>query len=248
MNADLGEGVTTSRLAEDESILALVSSANIACGFHAGDATSMRETVRAASARGVSIGAHVSYPDIPGFGRREIGIHSSEISRHVTVQIQALAAVCASESARLAHVKPHGALYNRAARDPAAARAVARGIQGAGLELVLLGLAGSEMMRAASKAGLPFASEAFVDRGYTSDLLLVPRDEPGAMIDDTERAVERAITLVKRKTLTTSEGVERPLDAASLCVHGDNPNALDLLRALKSGLEQAGVRIAPFVS
>ena len=208
----------------------------------------MRETVRAAVARGVSIGAHVSYPDVPGFGRREIGLHSSEISRHVTVQIQALAGVCANASARLAHVKPHGALYNRAARDPSAARAVARGMQDAGLDLVLLGLAGSEMMRAASKAGLPFASEAFVDRGYTADLLLLPRDQPGAMIEDTDWAVERAITLVKRKTLITREGVERPLGAASLCVHGDNPNAVGLLRALRAGLESAGVLIAPFVS
>ena len=208
----------------------------------------MRETVRAARARGVSIGAHVSYPDISGFGRREIGLNSNEISRHVTVQIEALSAVCVRENARLAYVKPHGALYNRAARDAAAACAITRGIRDAGLELVLLGLAGSEMMRAASKSNLPFASEAFVDRGYTADLLLVPRDQPGALIDDTRKAIERAITLVKRKTMTTREGVERPLDAASLCVHGDNRNALELLRALRSGLESAGVRIAAFVS
>ena len=208
----------------------------------------MRMTVRAARARNVSIGAHVAYPDVVGFGRREIGLHSSEIARHVTVQIHALNAVCGAANARLVHVKPHGALYNRAARDAIAARAVAAGIRATGLDLVLLGLAGSEMMRAASRAGIPFVSEAFVDRGYTSELLLVPRGEAGATIDDTGKAVERAIALVKRQTITTSEGVERPLEAASLCVHGDNENALPLVRALRSGLDSAGVRVGPFVS
>lgn len=244
----MGEGAGTSRLAEDECILDLVSSANIACGFHAGDATSMRETVRAARDRGVAIGAHPSYPDIPGFGRRELELDPKEITRHVASQITALREICIAERTRLTHVKPHGALYNRAARDPKAARAVAEAIREADRDLVLLGLAGSEMKRAAAEAGITFVSEAFVDRAYTSDLLLVPRDQPGALIEDVAVAVARAIELVQRKTVMTLDGIVLPLVARSLCVHGDNQHALQILRALKSGLESVGVRIAPFAS
>lgn len=208
----------------------------------------MRETVRAARDRNVAIGAHPSYPDIPGFGRRELGIDAKEIAHHVARQIGALSDVCSAERARLTHVKPHGALYNRAARDATTARAVADAIRAIDRDLILLGLAGSEMMRAATRAGIPFASEAFVDRAYTSDLLLVPRDQPGALIEGVGDAVARAIALVQRRTVKTIDGVELPLDAASLCVHGDNPNALSILRELKPGLESAGVRIAPFAS
>jgi 5-oxoprolinase (ATP-hydrolysing) subunit A len=208
----------------------------------------MRETVRAARDRRVAIGAHPSYPDVPGFGRRELGLDAREIARHVATQISALSDVCHAERARLTHVKPHGALYNRAARDPKAARAVANAIRGIDRDLILLGLAGSEMMRAALRAGIPFASEAFVDRAYTSGLLLVPRDQPGALIDDVGGAVRRAIAIVQQRIVKTVDGVELPLDAVSLCVHGDNPNALRILRELRSGLESAGVRIAPFVS
>jgi UPF0271 protein len=208
----------------------------------------MRETVRAARDRHISIGAHPSYPDIPGFGRRELGLDAREIARHVAIQVSALSDVCSAERARLTHVKPHGALYNRAARDSKAARAVANAIRAIDRDLILLGLAGSEMMRAATRAGIPFASEAFVDRAYTSDLLLVPRDQRGALIENVDDAVARAIALVRQGTVKTVDGVELPLDAVSLCVHGDNPNALSILRELKPGLESAGVRIAPFVS
>lgn len=208
----------------------------------------MRETVRAARDRGVAIGAHPSYPDVPGFGRRELGLDAREIAHHVAKQIGALSDVCSAERARLTHVKPHGALYNRAARDVKAARAVADAIRDIDRDLVLLGMAGSEMMRAATRAGIPFASEAFVDRAYASDSSLVPRDQAGALIEDPGVAVSRAIALVQQRTVKTVDGVELPLDAASLCVHGDNPNALGILRGLKSGLESAGVRIAPFVS
>lgn len=208
----------------------------------------MRETVRAARDRRVAIGAHPSYPDIPGFGRRELGLDAREIARHVATQVSALSDVCSAERARLTHVKPHGALYNRAARDPKAARAVADAIRGIDRDLILLGLAGSEMTRAAARAGIPFASEAFVDRAYTSDLLLVPRGQAGALIEDVGEAVARAIALVQQRSVKTVDGIEVPLDAVSLCVHGDNHNALRILRELKSGLESAGVRVAPFAS
>lgn len=208
----------------------------------------MGQTVRAAHARGVAIGAHPSYPDLIGFGRRELELDFDETRRHVATQVKALREVCSREGARLSHVKPHGALYNRAARDNGTALAIIDGMKEVDTELILLGLAGSEMERAAAKAGIGFASEAFVDRAYGNDLLLVPRDQPGAHIDDVTHAVARAVKLVNRKTVTTVHGKELLLNATSLCVHGDNPRALELLKALRTGLESAGVRIAPFAS
>jgi UPF0271 protein len=240
--------VGTSRLADDISILEAVSSASIACGFHAGDATSMRETVRAAHERGIAIGAHVSYPDIPGFGRRELGLAPGEIGRHVRAQIVSLKKVCVAEKARVRYVKPHGALYNRAASDAEAAAAVAQAISDTGPELTLLGLAESEMARAAANAGIRFASEAFVDRAYSAQLTLVPRNLPGALIENIEEAVKRAIVLVQTKMMVTIEGTRLPLEAESLCVHGDSSSASALVRALRSGLESSGTRVAPFAA
>jgi 5-oxoprolinase (ATP-hydrolysing) subunit A len=246
LNADLGEGFGHSRLMEDEALLDLVSSANIACGFHAGDATTMRDTVMAAAARGVAIGAHPSYPDIPGFGRRELDIAPMEIRFHVAFQLRALRDVCAAENAKLSYVKPHGALYNRAAKDHPAADAVVSAILDVDASLVLLGLAGSEMARAAEKRGVTFAAEAFADRAYRHDGSLVPRSEPGAVIHDVRAAVDRAITLVKSNTITAQDGATLSVTAQSLCVHGDNPDAAPLLRELRARLLEAGVTIAPF--
>ena len=248
LNADLGEGFGHSRLTEDEALLDLVSSANIACGFHAGDATTMRDTVRAAASRGVAIGAHPSYPDIPGFGRRELGLSPKEIRFHVAYQLRAFRDICVAENAKLSYVKAHGALYNRAARDSSAAAAIAQAIRDVDPSLVLLGLAGSEMARAAAKAGLTFAAEAFADRAYKRDGSLVPRQEPGAVIHDVQTAVERAITLVKSNTVAADDGTTLRVVAQSLCVHGDNPDALPLLRELRATLESSGVRIAPFAA
>jgi UPF0271 protein len=246
LNADLGEGFGQSRLAEDEALLDLVSSANIACGFHAGDSTTMRATVRAAASRGVTIGAHPSYPDIPGFGRRELGLSPKEIRFHVAYQLRAFREICASENARLSYVKAHGALYNRAARDASAASAIAQAISDVDPSLVLLGLAGSEMVGAARRSNLAFASEAFADRAYKSDGSLVPRSEPGAVIHDPKAAAERAITLVESNTVVTGDGTALRVVAQSLCVHGDNPDALPLLRHLRTTLDSAGITIAPF--
>ena len=238
----------TSRLAEDKALLELVSSVNIACGFHAGDSTSMRETVLAARDRGVASGAHPSYPDLAGFGRRELGLEADEIGRHVTAQIRSLGETCAAAGARLTHVKPHGALYNRAARERKVARAIARSIAEIDANLILLGLADSEMHRAASDTRIPFAAEAFADRAYAPDLSLAPREHPGAVIDDPGAAAARAVKLVERGTVTTIDGVDRAVRAASICVHGDNPNALPTLRAVRLALESAGARIGPFAS
>jgi 5-oxoprolinase (ATP-hydrolysing) subunit A len=248
LNADLGEAFGSSRIFEDVALLELVSSANIACGFHAGDATTMRDTVNAAKTRGVTIGAHPSYPDIPGFGRRELGLPPREISFHVATQLRVLRDVCGAEGARLSYVKPHGALYNRAARDRDAANAIVTAIREVERSLTLLGLADSEMARAAERAGLAFASEAFVDRAYRRDGSLVPRDQPGAVIHDVKSAVQRAVMLVKGNTITAADGTELRLSARSLCVHGDNPDAAPMLRTLRKRLEESGITIASFAA
>lgn len=248
LNADLGEGFGRAREREDEALLDLVSSANIACGFHAGDATTMRDTVRAAKLRGVTIGAHPSYPDIPGFGRRELGLSPKEISLHVTYQLRALRDVCGAERAKLSYVKPHGALYNRAARDREAATAIVAAIREVEASLTLLGLARSEMASAAERGGIAFASEAFVDRAYKRDGTLVPRDEEGAVIHDVKSAVQRAVMLIKGQTITADDGSELHISAQSFCVHGDNPDAAPILRALKARLKEANVAIAPFAA
>ena len=248
LNADLGEGFGRSRSSEDEALLDLVTSANIACGFHAGDATTMRDTVRAAATRGVVIGAHPSYPDIPGFGRRELGLTPKEIRFHVTYQLRAFRDICGTENATLSYVKAHGALYNRAAKDYSAAAAIIEAISEVDPSLVLLGLAGSEMARAAGRSGLAFAGEAFADRAYKPDGSLVPRSEPDAVIHDLQTAVKRAITLARSSTVTADDGTTLVVVAQSLCVHGDNPDALPMLRELRTNLERSGVAIAPFIA
>jgi UPF0271 protein len=248
LNADLGEGFGRSRLAEDEALLDLVSSANIACGFHAGDATTMRETIRAAASRGVTIGAHPSYPDIPGFGRRELGLSPEEIRFHVAYQLRAIRGICLAENAKLSYVKAHGALYNRAARDPSAAAAIAQAIRDVDPSLAVLGLPGSEMSGAATRNRLRFFAEAFADRAYKRDGSLVPRQEPGAVIHDVRTAVVRAITLIESDSIVADDGTAIGIAAQSLCVHGDNPDALPLLRQLRATLESSGVRVAAFAA
>ncbi|MEP6551455.1 MAG: 5-oxoprolinase subunit PxpA [Gemmatimonadales bacterium] len=247
LNADLGEGFGRSHAEQDEALLDLVSSANIACGFHAGDATTMRDTVIAANARGVTIGAHPSYPDIPGFGRRELGFAPKEIAFHVAYQIRVLRDVCGAEGAKLAYVKPHGALYNRCAHDSEAAAAVVRAIREVESSLTLLGLAGSAMARAAGHGRVAFASEAFVDRAYRPDGTLVPRSEPGAVIHDVKNAVQRAVMLVKGKTITADDQTELRITAQSLCVHGDGPKAVAVVHAVRQRFDQEGISLAAFV-
>lgn len=248
LNADLGEGFGESRLEADEALLDLVSSANVACGFHAGDIMTMRDTVRAAKQRDVTIGAHPSYPDIPGFGRRELGLPAKEIARHVEYQIRTLADVCSLHGARLSYVKPHGALYHRAAWDSKVADALAETIAKTNPSLSLLGLPSSEMSHAAGRARVQFINEAFVDRAYRKDGTLVPRSEPNAVINDVQSAVQRAVMLVRMHHITAQDGSEVRITAQSLCVHGDNPDSTAMLRNLRSRLEAAGVVIAPFAA
>ena len=248
LNADLGEGFGIYRLPQEPELLDLVTSANIACGGHAGDPIVMRETVALAHARGVALGAHPGYPDREGFGRRELGASAAEVAALVITQVGALAAVCAAAGARLRYVKPHGALYNRLARDWSAATAVAEAIAAVDPALHLLGLDGSLMIRAAEDAGLRGIREAFVDRGYLPDGSLVPRSEAGALLDDPELVADRALRMVAEHHVVAIDGTRRLLHPESLCTHGDGPRAAALVRAVRLRLEGAGIAVAPFAT
>lgn len=247
LNADMGEAFGRYRLDED-ALLDVVTSASVACGFHAGDPTVMRATVAAAAARGVAIGAHPSYPDLVGFGRRELAASPAEIEADVVYQIGALQGVCAAAGTQLRYVKAHGALYNRAARDGGAADAIARAIRGVDPSLVLLALAGSEMERAAQRGGIAVAREAFVDRAYQADGTLVPRGTAGATLTDPVQVAERALRMVMDGTVEAADGSIVTLHPDSLCTHGDGPQALALVRAVRARLEGAGIRVAPFAA
>ncbi|HZH40798.1 MAG TPA: 5-oxoprolinase subunit PxpA [Gemmatimonadales bacterium] len=245
LNADLGEWDGPGVSPVDERLLTLATSANVACGGHAGNAEVMLATVTRAKGLDVAIGAHPGYADREGFGRRELGLSPAEIAGQVAEQLSAMAACCRKAGARLRYVKPHGALYNRAVRDAEAARAIVGATREAG-NLVLLCLPGSEMMKEAGRAGVRVAAEAFVDRGYRADGTLVPRGEPGALLDDVAAAVERALRLVTEGRLTPREGPDLTIHADSLCVHGDGPHAALLLEAVRTRFTQAGITPAPF--
>lgn len=248
LNADLGEGFGIYRLPQERDLLSLVSSANIACGAHAGDPMVMRETVALAMAAGVTLGAHPGYPDREGFGRRELGATPDEISAMILAQVGALAAICTAAGGRLRYVKPHGALYQRAARDAATARAIAGAMRDLDPGLVLLGLDGSIMLREAEELGLAVAREAFVDRAYRADGSLLPRGEPGALLEHPERVAERALRMVQEHHVVAVDGTRHLLRPDSLCTHGDGPNAQALVLAVRDRLEAAGISITPFVT
>ncbi len=246
LNADLGEYTGTSGAALDDAILDVVTSANIACGAHAGDPAVMLRTVNAAVSRGLAIGAHPGYPDREGFGRREIELSPKELTAQVVSQVEALAAFCADAGTRLRYVKPHGALYNVAARDPAVSRVVAEAVRRVDTSLILLGLAGSSLIHEGRRAGLTVAQEAFADRSYLSNGSLLPRDRAGAVLHDARAVAARALTMARDGYVNAVDGVRVNVNPESLCVHGDNPEALALVKATRSALEAAGFTIEPF--
>ena len=243
LNGDLGESFGAWHMGDDDALLALLSSANIACGFHAGDPEIMRHTVARAMAHGVAIGAHVSLPDLQGFGRREMGVTAAEVHALTLYQIGALHAFTCAAGARLAHVKPHGALYNMAARDAVLADAIARAVRDFDPRLRLFGLAGSALLDAGKALGLAVAAEAFVDRRYRADGSLQPRRETGAVIEDTELALAQALGIARDGAVHTPDGQRVQLHADTLCLHGDGAHAVQLARRLRSELEAAGLRI-----
>jgi UPF0271 protein len=246
VNADIGERDGSPGRAHDGRLLEYVSSASIACGFHAGDAKSMRETVTLCAGAGVAIGAHPSYLDKDGFGRVETHLSTVEIRRHVGLQVVMLSDICRAMNVRLRFVKPHGALYNRAATDPAAADAIASAISEFDRSLTMLGMAGSEMIRAAARFGLPVAREAFLDRAYTPQGTLVPRNVPGAVFTDPKVVVQRALDLVRENLLYAIDGTPLRIVADSLCIHGDGDHAIQFAAAVRAGLEEEGLDIAAF--
>ncbi len=239
LNCDLGEGVGS-----DEAILPFITSANVACGLHAGTPTTMRRTVDAALRLGVAVGAHPGFPDPEHFGRRPLQFPPAEIRDLVLYQISALDGFVKG-AGRLSHVKAHGALYTMAAGDPSLADAIAQAVRAYDPALVLFGPAGSELARAAGRAGVAFAAEAFADRAYRRDATLVPRTEPGALIDDVERAVAQGLRIVTAGTVRSTDGTDIPLEADTLCLHGDGAQAVPLARGLRQRLEATGVRITP---
>jgi 5-oxoprolinase (ATP-hydrolysing) subunit A len=246
LNSDLGEGYGRWALGDDAALLEVVTSANVACGFHAGDPATIDRTVRTAVERGVAVGAQVSYPDLVGFGRREIDVPPDELTADVLYQIGALEGFARAAGSRVRYVKPHGALYNRIARDPVQAAAVVEAIRRYDPALPLLTLSGSAAMEAAAEAGIAAVGEGFADRGYTAEGRLVSRREPGAVLDDPERVAARAVAMATEGRVETADGGEVTVEIASLCVHGDTPGAVELARAVRAALEEAGVALEAF--
>lgn len=244
LNADVGEGFGAWPMGNDAGLLPFVTSVNVACGFHAGDPLTMDRTVSAALERGIRIGAHPSYPDLRGFGRREMHAAPEEVETDVLYQAGALRAFVESRGGRLWHVKPHGALYNQAARDLDLARAIARGVRRLGGGVSLVGLATSAAFREAARIeGVTFAGEAFVDRAYESDGSLARRGTPGAVLDRSAAAAAQAVDLATAGRVTSRDGSVVPIVAETLCIHGDNPNAVEIAGAVRAALETAGVKV-----
>jgi len=242
----MGEGFGAWAMGADAELLAHVTSANIACGFHAGDPTVIDRTVGLAARAGVAVGAHPGYADLRGFGRRAIAADPQEVERDVLYQVGALMAFARSHGTRLVHVKPHGALYNQAAADAALAGAVARGVARAGRELVLVGLASSEpMRRAAEEAGLRFAAEAFADRAYERDGTLRSRKLERSMVEEPAAAAEQAVRIARDGVVTAVDGSDVALRADTLCLHGDHPRAVANARAVREALASAGIDVRP---
>ena len=239
LNADVGEGM------DDATVLPYVTSANVACGMHAGDPSVMDQTVELALSRGIRVGAHPGYPDRANFGRVTVEMAADEIENLVVYQVAALEGFVRSRGARLTHVKPHGALYHDAGEFPDIARAIADGVRRVGTSLVLVGAAGSMLVGAGRDAGLTVAEEAFADRRYRADGTLVPRGEPGALVTDPDEAAEQAVRLAQERVVIANDGSRIEVRADTICLHGDTPGAADIARRIHERFRIAGIRIAP---
>ena len=248
LNSDVGESFGAWRMGADAQVMRSITSANVACGYHAGDPGVMRETVRLARECGVSVGAHPGYPDLVGFGRREMKITPEDVEDMVLYQIGALAAIASAEGIALAHVKAHGALYNQAVRDRALAATIARAVRAVDRNLVLFGLPGSELLKAGEDAGLRVAAEAFADRAYNADGSLVARSDPGSVIHDPVEVVRRSLRMVREGRVTTRDGTELTFRVDTLCTHGDTPGAHELTRLLREGLQREGIAVVPLTA
>ena len=239
LNADLGEGCEN-----DSALMPLITSANIACGFHAGDAQTMRQSVQLALKYGVAIGAHPSFPDRENFGRTAMQLPPDVVYAQTLYQIGALAAIVRAEGGELMHVKPHGMLYNQAAKEPLLADAIARAVHKVEPSLILVGLAGSELIRAGIHHGLATREEVFADRGYLADGSLVPRSEPGALIHDEDEAVARTLEMVLNGRVMSRDGVWAKVNAQTVCLHGDGPQALAFARRLREAFDARQIAVS----
>ncbi|MTI66769.1 MAG: 5-oxoprolinase subunit PxpA [Firmicutes bacterium] len=243
LNCDLGESFGNYVLGSDEKILDYVTSINVACGFHAGDPIVMDETVKMAIKKGVSIGAHPGYPDLLGFGRRNMDISLKEAKAYMIYQIGALKAFVEANGGKLQHVKPHGAMYNKAAKDYNLAKALAEAVYEVDKDIIFMGISNLESVKAAKDIGLKVANEVFADRAYNKDGTLVSRKKEGAVIHDTRKCVSRVLNMVKNKRVKTINGEEIDIYADSICVHGDNEKALEFTKNLKKSLLNEGINV-----
>ena len=246
LNSDLGESFGAWTMGDDAALLEIVTSANVACGFHAGDPAGILQTLREAARRGVSIGAHVAYPDLSGFGRRNMDVASADLQAGVIYQIGALQALARVAGTQVRYVKPHGALYNTIAHDRRQATDVIEAVKAADDRLALVVLAGSPLAGWAREAGLTVVAEAFADRGYTPEGTLVSRREPGAVLHDADQVAARMLRLVREGVVEAVDGSLAKVEADSICVHGDSPDAVAMARAVRRVLADAGVTLAPF--
>jgi len=245
LNSDLGEIFGAYTLGMDSKLMDHITSANVACGWHAGDPMVMEQTVRAAAEKGVAVGAHPGYPDLLGFGRREMKITPDEAYAYVLYQLGALDAFAGTHGVHIQHVKPHGALYNQACKDQKLASAICCAARSFSKDLIILAPFASEFRSAAEAIGQPFAAEFFADRAYLSDGSLMHRSRPGAVIHDAEEACRRVLQIVREGTVTCADGTILPMQCASVCVHGDNEAALSAVSLIRTGLEQAGIQVCP---
>ncbi|MEU1646132.1 LamB/YcsF family protein [Micromonospora zamorensis] len=246
LNADLGEGFGIWRLGDDEALLGLVTSANVACGFHGGDPSTMRRVCEGAARRGVAVGAQVGYRDLAGFGRRHIAYDFAELRDEVTYQLGALNAFCRLFGTRVRYLKPHGALYHAASTDESQAAAVVAAVTGYDPELPVLCLPGSTLAQLAVGAGLPVVAEAFADRAYLPNGALVPRGTPGAVITDPEQVAERAVRMAVERSVVAVDGTVIPCSVDSICLHGDTPGAVSAAELVRATLIDADIPLAPF--
>ncbi|MDP9695574.1 UNVERIFIED_ORG: UPF0271 protein [Arthrobacter globiformis] len=247
LNSDVGESFGRWSLGDDAAMMASVSSANVACGFHAGDPSVIRATCEAAAKSGVVVGAHVGYRDLAGFGRRYMDVDPRELADDVVYQIGALQALAATAGTRVRYVKPHGGLYNAIVRNTTQARAVVDAVKSVNPDLPILGLPGSEVLRLAEEAGLRAVSEAFADRAYNPDGTLTSRSQPGSVLEDPASVAARVLQMTTGEAITAIDGSDLKINAESVCVHGDSPGAVAMAVAVKRALDAAGITIKAFV-
>lgn len=245
LNSDLGESFGRYTLGMDDKVIPLISSANVACGYHASDPVVMERTVAMAKAAGVGIGAHPGFPDLMGFGRRNMNVAPGEAKAYVLYQLGALYGFCKAQGVRMQHVKPHGALYNMAAKDYGLAKAICEAVKEFDEELIVLALSGGQLAKAAKDSGLYAAQEVFADRAYEEDGTLVDRRKEGAMITDEDEAIHRVVRMVKEKKVKAITGKDIPIEADSVCVHGDGVKALAFVEKIREAFQVEGIEVRP---